>query len=122
MFGAWLSKITLDYSTNGNLPRHFPNLLRQSKNSNYLAVTISKQNARWLLNMGLGTRATSKEYLAHWGIDSSSATRGKPKLRQNQETLKTDQSYRAKKRDKFIVIGLAAKHIDCCFRERLSCM
>ena len=28
-----------------NLPRHFPNLLRQSKNSDYLAVTISKRNA-----------------------------------------------------------------------------
>jgi hypothetical protein len=35
----------LDYSANADLPRHFPNLLRQSKNSDYLAVTISKRNA-----------------------------------------------------------------------------
>lgn len=45
MFSARLSKITLDYSANADLPRHFPNLLRQSKNSDYLAVTISKWNA-----------------------------------------------------------------------------
>jgi hypothetical protein len=45
MFSARLSKITLDYSANADLPRHFPNLLRQSKNSDYLAVTISKRNA-----------------------------------------------------------------------------
>ena len=45
MFSARLSKITLDYSANADLPRHFPNLLPQSKNSDYPAVTISKRNA-----------------------------------------------------------------------------
>jgi hypothetical protein len=57
MFSARLSKITLDYSANADLPRHFPNLLRQSKNSDYLAVTISKRNATLFIEgKGMYTR------------------------------------------------------------------
>ena len=90
MFSARLSKITLDYSANADLPSHFPNLLRQSKNSDYLAVTISKWNATLFIEgKGMNTYDSRRILVPFWSAQphSKAKTQAKAKNFYNRKSL-----------------------------------